>query len=103
MENSLICIKNLFELINVPFTTGYLKKKLLTHPEPESLLAISDILAEYNLESLAIQLTEDKLDQLPLPCVVSKLLSWRNGLEFIGNGIIGFSESKMNPLANTVQ
>ncbi|MGM0946968.1 MAG: hypothetical protein ACQEW9_17460 [Bacteroidota bacterium] len=103
MENSLICIKNLFELINLPFTRRYLKEKLFTHPEPESLMAISDILAEYNLESLAIQLTEDKLDQLPLPCVVSKLLSWRNGLECIENGRNGFSESKMNQLANTVQ
>ncbi|SDD80269.1 Peptidase C39 family protein [Algoriphagus faecimaris] len=48
----------------------YLKEKLLTHPEPDSLLAISDTLAEYKVESLALQLDEEKLDQLPLPCVV---------------------------------
>lgn len=56
--------------LGVPFTRSFLKEKLLTHPESESLLAISDTLAEYKLESLALQLGEDKLDQLPLPCVV---------------------------------
>jgi ABC-type bacteriocin/lantibiotic exporter with double-glycine peptidase domain len=56
--------------LGVPLTRSFLKEKLLTHPEPESLLAISDTLAEYKLESLALQLGEDKLDQLPLPCVV---------------------------------
>ena len=56
--------------LGVPFTHRFLIEKLRTHPEPESLLAISDTLAEYQIESLALQLGEDKLDQLPLPCVV---------------------------------
>jgi thiol-disulfide isomerase/thioredoxin len=70
MENTLICTKRLFDLIKLPYTSGFLKEKLLTHPEPESLLSISDTLAEYKVESLALQIGEDKLDQLPLPCVV---------------------------------
>jgi thiol-disulfide isomerase/thioredoxin/uncharacterized membrane protein len=70
MENSLICTKRLFELIKLPYTTAFLKEKLLTHPEPESLLSISDTLAEYKVDSLALQIGEDKLDQLPLPCIV---------------------------------
>jgi ABC-type bacteriocin/lantibiotic exporter with double-glycine peptidase domain len=70
MENSLICTKSLFELIKPPYTTAFLKEKLLTHPEPESFLSISDTLAEYKVESLALQIGADKLDQLPLPCVV---------------------------------
>lgn len=56
--------------LGVPFTHRFLIEKLRTHPEPESLLAISDTLAGYQLESLALQMGEDKLDQLPLPCVV---------------------------------
>jgi ABC-type bacteriocin/lantibiotic exporter with double-glycine peptidase domain len=60
----------LFELIKLPYTTAFLMEKLLTHPEPESLLSISDTLAEYKVESLALQIGADKLDQLPLPCVV---------------------------------
>jgi len=70
MENSLICTKRLFELIKLPYTTAFLMDKLLTHPEPESLLSISDTLAEYKVDSLALQIGEDKLDQLPLPCIV---------------------------------
>jgi len=70
MENSLICTKRLFELIKPPYTTAFLKEKLLTHPQPESLLSISDTLAEYKVDSLALQIGADKLDQLPLPCVV---------------------------------
>jgi len=70
MENSLICTRRLFDLIKLPYTTAFLKEKLLTHPEPESLLSISDTLAEYKVESLALQIGADKLDQLPLPCVV---------------------------------
>ncbi|SDA92154.1 hypothetical protein SAMN03080617_03519 [Algoriphagus alkaliphilus] len=50
--------------MGVPFTPRFLVEKLSTHPEPESLLAISDTLAEYKLESLALQLGENKLDQL---------------------------------------
>jgi thiol-disulfide isomerase/thioredoxin len=62
--------KSLLGGLGVPFTHRFLKEKLATHPEPESLLAISDTLAGYQIESLALQLGEDKLDQLPLPCVV---------------------------------
>jgi ABC-type bacteriocin/lantibiotic exporter with double-glycine peptidase domain len=70
MDNCLIICKRLLESLKVPFTGKFLKEKILTHPEPESLLAISDTLAEYKLESLALQLGGDKLDQLPLPCIV---------------------------------
>lgn len=65
----MVC-KTLLGELGVPFTNRFLKEKLGTHPEPESLLAISDTLTEYKLESLALQMGEDKLDQLPLPCVV---------------------------------
>jgi thiol-disulfide isomerase/thioredoxin len=70
MDNCLMVCKNLMWSLGVPFTSSFLKEKILTYPEPESLLAISDTLAEYKLESLALQLGEDKLDQLPLPCVI---------------------------------
>lgn len=65
----MVC-KSLLGALGVPFTNRFLKEKLRTHPEPESLLAISDTLTEYKLESLALKLGEDKLDQLPLPCIV---------------------------------
>jgi hypothetical protein len=70
MGNCLRVCRSILGALGVPFTHRFLKEKLLTHPEPDSLLAISDTLTEYKLESLALQLGEDKLDQLPLPCVV---------------------------------
>lgn len=70
MENGLLVCKSILGKLRIPFTHRFLKEKLRSHPEPESLLAISDTLTEYKLESLALQLGEDKLDQLPLPCVV---------------------------------
>jgi thiol-disulfide isomerase/thioredoxin len=70
METSLACTKKLFQLLNLPYSQQFLSEKLLTHPQPESLLSISDTLAEYKVESLALQIGADKLDQLPLPCVV---------------------------------
>jgi thiol-disulfide isomerase/thioredoxin len=70
MEDCLMVCKNMLGELGIPFTHRFLKEKLRTHPEPESLLAISDTMTEYKLESLALQMGEDKLDQLPLPCVV---------------------------------
>lgn len=65
----MVC-RSMLGALGVPFTHRFLKEKLGTHPEPESLLAISDTLAVYIVESLALQMGENKLDQLPLPCVV---------------------------------
>jgi thiol-disulfide isomerase/thioredoxin len=70
MENCLMVCNNMLGELGIPFTNRFLKEKLRTHPESESLLAISDTLTKYKLESLALQLGEDKLDQLPLPCIV---------------------------------
>lgn len=65
----MVC-KNLLRSLEVPFIQYFLKEKLLTHPEPESLLSISDILTKYKVESLELQIGEDKLDHLPLLLVI---------------------------------
>jgi uncharacterized membrane protein len=70
MENSYLILKRILQLLDVPFSKGYLKDKLDSYPEPESLLSISDTLAKYKIDSLAVQITEEKLDQIPLPCIV---------------------------------
>jgi len=70
MEKSYLTLKRILHLQEVPFTNYYLKDTLDSHPEPESLLAISDTLAKYKIDSLAVQISEEKLDQMPLPCIV---------------------------------
>jgi ABC-type bacteriocin/lantibiotic exporter with double-glycine peptidase domain len=70
MENSYLILKRILHLLDIPFTNNYLKETLDSHPEPESLLSISDTLAKYKIDSLAVKITEEKLDQMPLPCIV---------------------------------
>ncbi len=70
MENSYLILKRILHLLDIPFTNNYLKDVLDSHPDPESLLSISDTLAKYKIDSLAVKITEEKLDQIPLPCIV---------------------------------
>ncbi|WP_373523555.1 cysteine peptidase family C39 domain-containing protein [Aquiflexum sp.] len=70
MGNSYLILKRILHLLDIPFTNNYLKETLDSHPEPESLLSISDTLAKYKIESLAVKINEEKLDQIPLPCIV---------------------------------
>lgn len=63
-------LKRILHLLDIPFTNNYLKETLDSHPEPESLLSISDTLGKYKIDSLAVQITEEKLDQIPLPFIV---------------------------------
>ncbi|WP_439487354.1 hypothetical protein [Algoriphagus sp.] len=53
MENCLVICKRVLEMLKVPYTQQFLKEKILTHPQYPSLLAISDTLEEYGVESMA--------------------------------------------------
>ena len=63
-------LKRILHLLDIPYTNNYLKDILVSHPDPESLLSISDTLAKYKIDSLAVQIGGEKLDQLPLPCII---------------------------------
>lgn len=70
MENSFLILKKILLLLDVPFTRGYLKEKVASHPEQESLLSLSDTLNHYKVDSLGLNLTIEKLEQIPLPCII---------------------------------
>lgn len=70
MDNSFQITKKILGLLGIPFSRNYLSELLDSHPEQESLLSISDTLAKFKVDSLAVQIGEDKLGQIPLPCVV---------------------------------
>jgi thiol-disulfide isomerase/thioredoxin/uncharacterized membrane protein len=70
MKNSYLVTRKLLELLEIPFSKDYLHDQIDSHPEQESLLSISDTISKYKVDSLAIQIGEDKLDQIPLPTVV---------------------------------
>jgi uncharacterized membrane protein len=70
MENSYLILKKVLLLLDVPFTKEYLKDQVASHPEQESLLTISDTLNHYKVDSLGLNLSVEKLDQIPLPCII---------------------------------
>lgn len=70
MENNYLILKNILSLLDVPFNSGYLKDKVASHPDQESLLSISDTLNHYKVDSLGLHLTIEKLEQIPLPCII---------------------------------
>ncbi|PSL04471.1 cysteine peptidase family C39 domain-containing protein [Cecembia rubra] len=70
MENSFLILKKILRLLDIPFTKGYLEEIVGSHPEQESLLSISDTLKQYKVDSLGLNLTIEKLEQIPLPCII---------------------------------
>lgn len=71
MDNCLSVTKSLLVVSKVKFTNKYLEDAILSHPEHPSLLCISDTLSgEYGMETIALKIELDKLENLPLPCIV---------------------------------
>lgn len=70
MDNSIFITKKLFDELNVPYTNQYITDCVLSHPEHPSLLAIADTLEKYKIESLAVNIDIEKLEEVPLPCIV---------------------------------
>lgn len=79
-------------MLNVPYTGKFLKEKILTHPQYPSLLSISDTLEEYGMESIAVKLGPDRLDDFPLPGIVQ--ISMANGIFF--NTITAVSQNSVS-------
>ena len=61
MNNCLTTVKRILNLLNVKYTSKYLKDTILSHPNYNSLLSISDTLDKYNIENLALKIDWIKL------------------------------------------
>lgn len=70
MNDCYISIKNILKLLNIQFSTGYLKDEVLSHPHFPSLLCISDVLEKYKISQASVKLGKDRLDEVPLPSIV---------------------------------
>jgi uncharacterized membrane protein len=70
MNDCYISIKNILKLLNIRFSTGYLKEEVLSHPHFPSLLCISDVLDKYKISQASIKIGQDRLDEVPLPSIV---------------------------------
>lgn len=70
MDNDLNVLNKLLELVKVKKTNTFLKENLLSHADYPSLISISDTLEKYNIQTLAVKIKEEKLEVIPLPCII---------------------------------
>ena len=69
-DNCVAVSKNLLRQLNIQFTEQYLADSILSHADHPSLLAVSDTLLKYRIQSLAVKVEQEKLLNLPLPFIV---------------------------------
>jgi hypothetical protein len=70
MNNSFQALKHVMRHLGVGYSSSFLEELVTAHPEPDSLLAVSDALVKYKIENFAVQLSSENLDQIPTPFVV---------------------------------
>jgi uncharacterized membrane protein len=70
-ENQVLTVDALLKQLKVKVTLSTIDETLHNHPDYPSFLSITDSLQKWNIESLAIQTSADKLDEIPLPFITS--------------------------------
>ncbi|GAA3558006.1 vitamin K epoxide reductase family protein [Snuella lapsa] len=70
MDNCIQSTEKLLYSLKIRFTRKYIKDSILSHPDHPSLLAISDTLEKYQMGTLAVKIDANKLNDMPLPCIV---------------------------------
>ena len=70
MDNCTSVVRNLLASLGVNHTKQHLEDNILSHPDHPSLLAVSDTLLKYRIENLPVKVDGQKLQELPLPCIV---------------------------------
>ncbi|MBJ6367253.1 vitamin K epoxide reductase family protein [Snuella sedimenti] len=86
MDNCINATGKILTLLKVRYTKTYLKDNILSHPDHPSLLTISDTFDKYTIENAAIEVDKEKLDSLPIPCIVQVTIN-RSSLFYVLNSI----------------
>jgi uncharacterized membrane protein len=68
-NNSYAVVHNLFIQLHIPFTPTYLATELKNHPTYPSFQSIQDILEEYQVDNLAVQIGIEQISALELPAI----------------------------------
>jgi uncharacterized membrane protein len=74
MDNALHTFIKLLQLLKVKYTKVYATDIILSQSDYPNLLAISESLSHYKIDSAAVKVENDSLDKLPLPCVVQVMV-----------------------------
>jgi uncharacterized membrane protein len=60
---------SLIKTLNLEVSPSTVRDNLAAHPESPSMLALSDLLSEWNVENLAVAIGIDDLNEIPLPAI----------------------------------
>ncbi|EWH12771.1 protein-disulfide isomerase [Cellulophaga geojensis KL-A] len=69
MNNYLTTTQKILDLLQIKSTKKFISESLESHPDYPSLLSITDTLDKYNIETLGIKIKEERLEEVPLPCI----------------------------------
>ncbi len=70
MDNYISSTKKILQTLQLKHTNTYIKDNILSHPDYPSLLSVSDTLEKYNIDTLAIKINAERLEEAPLPYIV---------------------------------
>jgi hypothetical protein len=68
----------LLKKLQVPVTTTSIIDSLEQHPDYPSLLSISDSLKKWKVENIALQVENEKLEELPVPFIAHSKVNGGN-------------------------
>jgi len=98
MNNCFHSSGKILELLKIPFTKKYLKEEILSHPQFPSLLTLSDVLEKYRISTLPLKIGKEKLDQIPMPCIVQVKVQGKEYFQTLshiaGDSFSGYDETR---------
>ncbi|MFI2742921.1 vitamin K epoxide reductase family protein [Zhouia sp. PK063] len=69
MNNSYIATTSLLKSLQIKFTKKFIEDAILTHADHTSFLSISDTLNLLKIENMAVKVSKEKFEEIPLPAI----------------------------------
>lgn len=68
-KNSIEVTQQLLKQLEVPFTNHKTEEALLQNPDYPSIAAVHDVLQEYKVDNMVLQVEKEKLPEIPVPFI----------------------------------
>lgn len=68
-NNSIAVTQQLLHTLTIPFTSHKVEEALLQNPDYPSIAAVHDVLKEYRVDNMVLQIDKEKLAEVPLPFI----------------------------------
>lgn len=68
-NNSIAVTQQLLSTLAVPFTNYKLEEAMLQNPDYPSIAAVHDVLQEYKVDNMVLQVEKEKLKEIPVPFI----------------------------------